>query len=47
MEGVAAKKAIIDRYNELMMNYSDETADEGAKLQDIIDSQNLWDLEAG
>ncbi|MCO4315944.1 energy-dependent translational throttle protein EttA [Phyllobacterium sp. 21LDTY02-6] len=46
MEGVAAKKAIIDRYNELMMNYSDETADEGARLQDIIDSQNLWDLES-
>lgn len=46
MEGVAAKQAIIDRYNELMMNYSDETADEGAKLQDIIDSQNLWDLES-
>ena len=46
MEGVAEKKAIIDRYNELMMNYSDETADEGAKLQDIIDSQNLWDLES-
>ncbi|NRG17784.1 energy-dependent translational throttle protein EttA [Rhizobiales bacterium] len=46
MEGVAEKKAIIDRYNELMMNYSDETAEEGAKLQDIIDSQNLWDLEA-
>ncbi|MEN3397888.1 energy-dependent translational throttle protein EttA [Brucella melitensis] len=46
MEGVADKKAIIDRYNELMMNYSDETADEGAKLQDIIDSQNLWDLES-
>ncbi len=46
MEGVAAKKAILDRYNELMMNYSDETADESAKLQDLIDSQNLWDLEA-
>jgi ATP-binding cassette ChvD family protein len=46
MEGVAAKKAIVDRYNELMMNYSDETAEEGAKLQDIIDSQNLWDLES-
>ncbi|MGN7827199.1 energy-dependent translational throttle protein EttA [Agrobacterium radiobacter] len=45
MEGVASKTAIVDRYNELMMNYSDETADEGAKLQDIIDSQNLWDLE--
>ena len=46
MEGVAAKKAIIDRYNELMMNYSDETAEEGARLQDLIDSQNLWDLDA-
>ncbi len=46
MEGVAAKQAILDRYNELMMNYSDETAEEGAKLQDVIDSQNLWDLES-
>ncbi|HXV29760.1 MAG TPA: energy-dependent translational throttle protein EttA [Sinorhizobium sp.] len=46
MEGVAAKKAILDRYNELMMNYSDETAEEGAKLQDVIDSQNLWDLDS-
>ncbi|MEP2946189.1 MAG: energy-dependent translational throttle protein EttA [Lentilitoribacter sp.] len=46
MEGVADKKAILDRYNELMMNYSDETADEGAQLQDVIDSQNLWDLDS-
>ncbi|MBO6917249.1 MAG: energy-dependent translational throttle protein EttA [Rhizobiaceae bacterium] len=46
MEGVAEKKAILDRYNELMMNYSDETADEGAQLQDVIDSQNLWDLDS-
>src|SRR3954453_7138573 len=46
MEGVAAKKAILDRYNELMMNYSDDTAEEAAKLQDTIDSQNLWDLES-
>ncbi|MCB1496023.1 MAG: energy-dependent translational throttle protein EttA [Bauldia sp.] len=46
MEGVAKKQAILDRYNELMMNYSDETAEEGAKLQDEIDSQNLWDLES-
>ncbi|KAB0572049.1 energy-dependent translational throttle protein EttA [Brucella pituitosa] len=46
MEGVAAKTAILDRYNELMMNYSDETADEGAALQDLIDSQNLWDLDS-
>lgn len=46
MVGVADKQAIMDRYNELMMNYSDETADEGAKLQDIIDAQDLWDLES-
>ncbi|HET7409385.1 MAG TPA: energy-dependent translational throttle protein EttA [Paracoccaceae bacterium] len=45
MEGVADKKAILDKYNELMMNYSEETAEEGAKLQDVIDAQNLWDLE--
>ena len=46
MEGVAEKQAILDRYNELMMNYSEETAEEGAKLQDIIDAQNLWDLDS-
>ncbi|NJL08085.1 MAG: energy-dependent translational throttle protein EttA [Bacteroidales bacterium] len=46
MLGVAAKKAIIDRYNELMMDYSDETAEEAAALQDKIDSQNLWDLDS-
>ena len=46
MEGVAAKKAILDRYNELAVNYSDETADEMAKLQDEIDSKNLWDLDS-
>jgi ATP-binding cassette ChvD family protein len=46
MEGVAAKKAILDRYNELMANYSDETADEATALQEKIDNANLWDLEA-
>ena len=46
MLGVKAKKDILDRYNELAMNYSDETADEMAQLQDEIDSQNLWDLDA-
>jgi ATP-binding cassette ChvD family protein len=46
MEGVAAKKAILDRYNEFAMNYSDETAEEMAKLQDEIDSKNLWDLDS-
>ena len=46
MEGVAAKKAKVDRYNELAVNYSDETADEMANLQDEIDAHNLWDLDA-
>src|SRR6056297_1119372 len=46
MLGVAEKKAKLDRFNELAMNYSDETADEMAALQDEIDSQNLWDLDA-
>ncbi|MDT3380701.1 energy-dependent translational throttle protein EttA [Labrys portucalensis] len=46
MDGVAAKKAILDRYNELAMNYSDETADEMTRLQDEIDAKNLWDLDS-
>ena len=46
MEGVAAKKALLDRYNEIASNYSDETAEEMAKLQDEIDSKNLWDLDS-
>jgi ATP-binding cassette ChvD family protein len=45
MEGVAEKKALLDRYNELAANYSDATAEEMAKLQDVIDAQNLWDLD--
>jgi ATP-binding cassette ChvD family protein len=46
MEGVAEKKAIVDRFNEIAANYSDETADEMTALQDQIDAQNLWDLDA-
>ncbi|QPH55483.1 energy-dependent translational throttle protein EttA [Pontivivens ytuae] len=46
MEGVAAKKAILDRYNELAMNYSEETMDEMTALQDQIDAANLWDLDS-
>ncbi|MBS0278588.1 MAG: energy-dependent translational throttle protein EttA [Proteobacteria bacterium] len=46
MEGVAAKKALVDRYNEIAANYSDETADEMAKLQDEIEAQGLWDLDS-
>ncbi|WP_273486591.1 energy-dependent translational throttle protein EttA, partial [Lentibacter algarum] len=46
MLGVAAKQAKLERYNELAMNYSDETADEMAELQDQIDAENLWDLDS-
>ncbi len=46
MQGVAEKKAILDRYNELAVNYSDETADEMTRLQDEIEAKGLWDLDA-
>jgi ATP-binding cassette ChvD family protein len=46
MEGVAAKKAILDRYNELAMNYSEETMDEMTRLQDEIEAKGLWDLDS-
>ncbi|AZY92305.1 MULTISPECIES: energy-dependent translational throttle protein EttA [Paracoccus] len=46
MLGVAAKQAKLDRYNELAMNYSDETAEEMSALQDQIDAENLWDLDS-
>ena len=46
MLGVKEKKDILDRYNELAMNYSDETAEEMAQLQDKIDAENLWDLDS-
>lgn len=45
MDGVAEKKAKLDRFNELAMNYSEETADEMAQLQDEIDAHDLWDLD--
>ena len=46
MEGVAPQQAILNRYNELAMNYSDETADEMTRLQDEIEAKGLWDLDA-
>jgi len=46
MEGVAPRQAILNRYNELAMNYSDETADEMTRLQDEIEARGLWDLDA-
>jgi len=46
MLGVADKQAVLDRYNELAMNYSDETADEMTLLQDEIEAKGLWDLDS-
>ena len=46
MLGVKEKQDILDRYNELAMNYSDETADEMTRLQDEIEAQGLWDLDS-
>ena len=46
MLGVSEKKAILDRYNDLAMNYSNETATEMGELQDKIDSADLWNLDA-
>jgi ATP-binding cassette ChvD family protein len=46
MLGVAEKKALLDRYNELAVNYSDEAADEMTRLQDEIEAKGLWDLDA-
>ena len=46
MLGVAPQQAILTRYNDLAMNYSDETADEMMKLQDEIEAQGLWDLDS-
>jgi ATP-binding cassette ChvD family protein len=46
MEGVKPQRAILDRYNELAANYSDETADEMTKLQDEIEAKGLWDLDS-
>ncbi len=45
-EGVAEKYKILERYNEIAANYTDETADEMTALQDQIDAQNLWDLDS-
>jgi ATP-binding cassette ChvD family protein len=46
LDGVAPQKAILERYNELATNYSDETADEMTKLQDEIEAKGLWDLDS-
>jgi ATP-binding cassette ChvD family protein len=44
-DGVAQTKALLDRFNELSMNYSDETADEFARVQEQIDAVDGWNLD--
>jgi ATP-binding cassette ChvD family protein len=44
-EGVAEVRALLDRFNELSMNYSDETADEFARVQERIDAVDAWNLD--
>jgi ATP-binding cassette ChvD family protein len=46
LEGVAPQKAILERYNDLAVNYSEETADEMSQLQDQIEAKGLWDLDS-
>ncbi|MGA2128917.1 MAG: ATP-binding cassette domain-containing protein, partial [Xanthobacteraceae bacterium] len=46
MEGVAPQQAVLARYNELAMNYSEENADEMTTLQDEIEAKGLWDLDS-
>jgi sulfate-transporting ATPase len=44
-QGVAATKALVDRFNEIAVNYTDETADEFARLQAQIDAADAWNLD--
>ena len=45
-EGAKEKLSLIEKYNELSMNYSEEIADDLAKLQDEIEARDLWDLDS-
>ncbi|HEV7176515.1 MAG TPA: energy-dependent translational throttle protein EttA [Solirubrobacteraceae bacterium] len=44
-EGVAEIRALLDRFNDLSMNYSDETADEFSRVQEQIDAVDGWNLD--
>ena len=46
MDGVAPQRAVLDRYNELAANYSDDIVDEMTRLQDEIEAKGLWDLDS-
>src|SRR5919205_52942 len=45
-DGVAELRGLLDRFNELAANYSDETADEFARLQEKIDAADAWSLDS-
>jgi sulfate-transporting ATPase len=45
LDGVAEVAALVERFNELAANYSDETADEFARLQEQIDAADAWNLD--
>jgi ATP-binding cassette ChvD family protein len=45
LEGVGELVALVERFNELAANYSEETADEFARLQEQIDAADAWNLE--
>jgi sulfate-transporting ATPase len=44
-DGVRETKALLERFNELAANYSEETADEFARLQAQIDAADAWNLD--
>ncbi len=44
-DGVRETRDLLDRFNELAANYSDETADEFARLQERIDAADAWNLD--
>jgi ATP-binding cassette ChvD family protein len=46
MEALVTQKAILERYNEIAANYTDETAEEMTQLQDQIEAKGLWDLDS-
>src|SRR5688500_5395281 len=45
-EGVAEVKGLMERFNELSTNYSEETADEFARLQERLDAVDGWNLDS-
>ncbi|MGH2837019.1 MAG: energy-dependent translational throttle protein EttA, partial [Thermoleophilaceae bacterium] len=44
-DGLAELRGLLDRFNELSANYSEETADEFARIQERIDATDAWSLD--